>query len=404
MYLTLFQINFLHTGDIALFTYDENYFPIGTLNALDQPAFLSWLSAPFSHQYDLVLSRALDQNNLTRIGALLSGRRYVARQEEDLCFAGAKRIIDRRMEPIRSAEKEASTKRPSMSVLSKMLIDSNNPLALAPLLNLLPAGHFREFQDEAVRLVRSIAVDCNNKHSDPDLSKKVLQLANAFTLVGLAVKQEIATDEERVNEIIAKEREHEVRLTQRGGPLVSLVSKWAGTTPGSIEITREGVRKGATVIAAKDLKAIRWGSTLTNGILYSFFLSAQSDQGAEIKISWSSPLKDLEKDKDIFSKMIDASARYALPPILEKINADLDNDKRVVIGNCELNRSHLVILSWFGTRRHEVPWPRVLAEMARGDVIVSDRANSKVRTAMPMSTTYNAVTIGIIAASRGKQQ
>ena len=159
--------NFLHTGDIALFTYDEHYFPIGTLNALDQPAFLSWLSTPFSQQYDLVLSRALDQNNLAWVGALLSGRRYVAQQDEDLCFAGAKRIIDRRMEPIRSAEKEASTKRPSMSVLSKMLIDSNNPLALAPLLNLLPAGHFREFQDEAVRLVRSIAVDCNNKHSDP---------------------------------------------------------------------------------------------------------------------------------------------------------------------------------------------------------------------------------------------
>ena len=102
--------------------------------------------------------------------------------------------------------------------------------------------------------------------------------------------------------------------------------------------------------------------------------------------------------------MVDASVRYALPSILEKINADLDNDKRVVIGNCELSRSHLVILSWFGTRRHEVPWPRVHAEMARGDVIISDRANSKVRTTMPMGTTYNALTIGMIAASRGKQQ
>jgi hypothetical protein len=102
--------------------------------------------------------------------------------------------------------------------------------------------------------------------------------------------------------------------------------------------------------------------------------------------------------------MIDASFHYALPPILEKINAALDINKTVVVGNCELHRSHLIIPSWFGMRRHELPWPRVHAEMAAGDVIISDSANSKVRTTMPMGTTYNAVTIGIIAASRGKQQ
>ncbi len=395
--------DFLHTGDIALFTYDENYFPIATLNALDEPAFLSWLGAVFARQYELVLSRALDQGNLARIGVLLNGRRYIAQQDEDLCFAGASRFIDRRMEPIRNAAKDASAKKPSMPALSKMLIDSNNPLALAPLLNVLPLARFRSFQDEAVRLVRSIAVDCHNEHSDPDLAKEVLQLADAFRSVSVDIKQQLATDQHQVNEIITKDREHEVRITQEGAPLISLVSRWVGTSPGSIEITRAGVRKGAALIAIKDLKAIRWGITITNGVLYSFFLSVQSDQGTEIQISWS-PLIEVEKNKAYFSNMVDASVRYALPTILEKINADLDNDKRVVIGNCELGRSHLVILSWFGTRRHEVPWSRVHAEMAGGDVIISDHTNSKVRTAMPMSTTYNAVTIGIIAASRGKQQ
>ena len=137
------------------------------LNALDKPAFLNWLSTAFSRQFDLVLSRALHQHNLATIGALLSGRRYVAQQDEDICFAGTSRFIDRRMEPLRAAEKEAISARPSLSALSKMLVDPANPQALALVLNLLPASHFRSFQNEAVRLLRLIALNCYTKHSDP---------------------------------------------------------------------------------------------------------------------------------------------------------------------------------------------------------------------------------------------
>jgi tetratricopeptide (TPR) repeat protein len=393
--------DFLHAGDVALFTYDENYFPAPTLDALDQPAFLNWLSTAFSSQYDLVLSRALDQNNLARVGALLAGRRYVGQQDDDLCFAGARRLIDRRMEPIRRAEKEVSTKPPSLAALSEMLIDPKNPHALAPLLNLLPAAHFRSFQNEAVRLIQSIALNCNNEHSDPDLAREVLQLANAFAFVSVDIKHQVETDEQQVNEIIAKERENEVRLTQGGAPL---------------EITKEGVRKGTEFIAAKELKAIRWGITVTGQrplLSYDFFLGVLSTQGAEIQIAWSSS-KDIDKNNECFSKLINASFSYALPSILEKINADLDKDKTIVIGNCELTHHQVVELTrhqvvipmagWFGTKRHEVPWPRVHTEVAKGDLIISDRTNSKVRIAMPIRTTYNAVTIGLIAASRGKHQ
>jgi hypothetical protein len=383
--------DFLHTGDIEFFTYDENYFPISTFNALDEPAFLSWLSGPFSQQYDLVLSRTLDQNNLTTIGALFSGRRYVAQQDEDLCFASASRFIDRRMEPIRTAEKDAGTKRPSTSALSEILIDPKNPHALVPLLNLLPA-HFRSFQNEAVRLIRSIAVDCNNKHSDPDLAKGVLQLAKAFTSVSVDVKHQIETDEQQVNEIIAKEREHEIRLTQGGEPL---------------QILKEGVRKGAAFIASKDLKGVRWGaihSSTYGKQSAQFYLAVLSSDGAEITVDWSTSI-DIDKSKNFYSQMIDAVFAYALPPILQKIEADLDSDKSVVIGTCELKCFYVVIPGgWFGTKAHKVPWPRVHTEVADGKMIISDRANSRIKIALPIQTTYNAVAIDFIAASRGKQQ
>jgi len=103
--------------------------------------------------------------------------------------------------------------------------------------------------------------------------------------------------------------------------------------------------------------------------------------------------------------MINAVFAYALPPILQKIEADLDSDKSVVIGTCELNRFYVVIpAGWFGTKLHKVPWPRVHTEVANGNMIISDRANSRIKIALPIQTTYNAVAIEFIAASRGKQQ
>ena len=385
--------DFLHTGDLGLFTYDENYLPTPTLDSLDEPAFLSWISPFFTSQYDLVLTRALEHNNFVKINALLSGRRYVAQEDDELCFSGARRIIDRRLEKIRNAETDAATKRPSLADLKMILIDGKNPEAVAPLLNLLPAAHFRSLQNEAVRLIRSIAVDCNNQHFDSNLAKDVLQLANCFAFASVDVKQQVEADEQQVNKNIAQEREREVRLTQGGAPL---------------EITKQGVRKGDVFIAAEDLKAIRWGVNITGQsphAIYDFLLSVLSNRQREIQINWSSST-EVDKNNSYFSKMVDASFSFVLPSILERINSDLEENRKVAIGNCELMRGHLGILvqGWFSGKRHEVPWSRVHTEASRGDIIISDSANSRIRVAMPLRTTYNAVTIGLIAASRGKPQ
>jgi hypothetical protein len=261
-----------------------------------------------------------------------------------------------------------------------------------PLLNLLPA-HFRSFQNEAVRLIRSIAVECNNKHSDPDLANGVLQLAKAFTSVSVDVKHQIETDEQQVNKIIAKEREQEIRLTQEGEPL---------------QILKEGVRKGAAFIASKDLKGVRWGAVISsmNGRRSAdYHVSVLANRGTEIAINWKTSI-DHDKSNQVFSQIIEAMCAYALPPILQKIEADLDNGKRVVIGACELNRASVIIPvgGWFGKKLHEVPWPRIHARMANGEMIISDRANSRIKIALPIQTTYNAVAIEFVAASRGKQQ
>lgn len=381
---------FLQYGDIRLFCYDETYFPIDTLNALDNSTFLDWLSEPFSNQFDIELSRAIEQDKLPLVGALLSGHRYVNLQSEDLCFSGAARSIDRRMETIRTSEKAASHKRPSISELSKLLVDATNPRALAPLLNLLPA-HFRSYQNEAVRLIRSIAVDCNNIHSDADLANDLLALAGSFTFVSVDVKHQVEADRQKVTELIAQERQHEVRLTLRDAPL---------------NITKEGVRNGNSFLAAKDAAAIRWGVNVngtSSSRIFDFLIAVRGIKGDEITINWRSTA-DLDKNNEFFTKMIDAAFNYLFPSILERINADLDKNTTVQIGSCELTRSQIAlhVLGWLGRKRHEIPWSRVEVEISKGDVNVSDRLNSKIRASVPLRETYNAPMITLIAAARGK--
>ena len=78
-----------------------------------------------------------------------------------------------------------------------------------------------------MRLIRSIALNCNNDIPTPDLAKEVLQLANGFAFVSVDIKHQVEADEQQVNEIIAKEREYEVRLTQ-GVPRLKLQKKEFG--------------------------------------------------------------------------------------------------------------------------------------------------------------------------------
>jgi actin-like ATPase involved in cell morphogenesis/Tfp pilus assembly protein PilF len=393
---TIFQdkrlCDFLHRGDIALFS---NYFPINTLNALDSLSFLSWLSGSFSQQYNIVLSCVLEGENVAAIQAMLGGRRYVTSKDEDICFSGAGRFLDRCVESVRNAEKEANHKKPSLASLSAMAVGPNCSHALAPLLNLFRT-HLQKYSNEAARLLRSIAVDCNNRHSDPHLARDILTLAKAFTFVDSDVKARVEEDSQQVAEIICK---NEVHFTLSGE---------------QIKITKDGVRKGSKFIATKEIKGVRWGATATKDRLaYEMYLSVLSDQGAEIVVSWSQAYRssgdtsiNIYNADSVFLGIINAMFRYALPAIMTKIDVELDNDRSFAVGGCQLHRSHVVIPveGWFGTKYHHVPWVRVKTEIENGEVAIFDRLNSKARIVMSMRATYNVPVIDLIATTRGGER
>jgi tetratricopeptide (TPR) repeat protein len=156
-------LSFLSRGDIHHFLCIEDYKPLDLLGEFnsEESEFKKWLSPIFAKQYDLVLTRALKNRCVPLIESLFDGRRWVLAEHEEICFGGAKRQIDSLLDPLRSAAKEAEREAPTIAGLEAVLQGDH----LTSIVNLLPEP-FRDQQNEAVSLLRSIAIKAFNEHGD----------------------------------------------------------------------------------------------------------------------------------------------------------------------------------------------------------------------------------------------
>jgi hypothetical protein len=206
--------NFLQQGDMSLFLLDEEYCPIATLEALDSPAFLEWISPTYAQQYNLVFSNTMETGDLQKVAILLGGRRYVTFSDEDDCFSGASRILDRRVDVIRAAAKEAAIQRPSLEYLKEVFTGNKTAPPLNGLLNILPL-QFRSFQDEAFTLFRGIYLVCNNKFEDTDLTHSILLLAKTNKSMRADLKTLLEEDEKSLDKIIQQEKALKARQANK---------------------------------------------------------------------------------------------------------------------------------------------------------------------------------------------
>ena len=226
VYQNKLLLDFLSRGSHAHFLVGETESPLETLELLEDQdnGFREWLSEPFAKQFDLVLSKSIDQKNLPVLECLLDGRRWVAPSYADRCFENARRRCDRLLEPIRRARERADEVTPTVESVSRMLEQES----LIDILNLLPT-YFRDLQNEAPTLIRNMSISCYNSHSNADVAKNVLQIARRFTFKSAELNQRLEDDFKQIEELIRKERKHEVSLTKGN-------EKW--------KITKEGVFQG----------------------------------------------------------------------------------------------------------------------------------------------------------------
>ncbi|UCH70447.1 MAG: hypothetical protein JSV29_00205, partial [Candidatus Bathyarchaeota archaeon] len=202
-------LGFLTRGDIRHFLYSDDYFPLDTLELLDEePEFRTFLSKPFSRQYNLVLTRAIERRLLPVVEVLFDGRRWIDPEDEDICFEGAFKRIGELVELMRSRAAEGCTRKVSLQEIEDFLQQHSFP----ELFNLLPTN-FAHAQRGVVEAIRSLAYSCFKEHHDADLANGILSLCKRFRFRSIKLAKDLGEDFQALEQIIA----HESRLPTLSG-------------------------------------------------------------------------------------------------------------------------------------------------------------------------------------------
>jgi hypothetical protein len=203
-------LQFLSCGSLDHFLVDPEESPMDVLDALEAHAddFAPWLSKKFAAQYDMVLTEAICRTEVSVIECLLDGRRWVTPEDEDKCFAGAHREVQKFLLPLKAESDRSEKIKPTVAGIKKLLADGNAGAILA----ILPIA-FQTEQTQAATWIRSISIDAYNHHNDADLAIKVLELAKAFAVRSPSLQLRLQEDTKTLNERIADERKQESTLT-----------------------------------------------------------------------------------------------------------------------------------------------------------------------------------------------
>jgi tetratricopeptide (TPR) repeat protein len=110
-------LRFLSLGEHAHFCVDRNHSPLGLIEYLDdtENGFREWLSGPFSRQFNLVLSSAVENKYLYIIEVLLDGRRWVSTSFTEACFVDSKKIVSGLASKLAALEDNSKTEKPVLA-------------------------------------------------------------------------------------------------------------------------------------------------------------------------------------------------------------------------------------------------------------------------------------------------
>ncbi len=381
-------LSFLTRGCHDHFLVDPHESPLALIESLGDTigGFRHWLSGPFSRQFDAVLTRAIERKNLIVLECLLDGRRWVAQDFEDRCFENTRRVVDRMLDPLRELRTSSQTQKPDAASV-RALLESDS---LRDILNLLPT-YFSDLQNEAVACVRGLAIDSYNIYSDSETSSDLLLLAESFTFKSADLNHQLAEDRETIRRLISEERVFEVRLVHGS-------REW--------QITKNHVQMGAVSFPAVEAASVRWGATLLrNGhqVTSEYLVAVKADDGREVRFAWEAS-GDQDKNDEHFEALISAAVAYVLPTVVEKCEALIAKGQRLRIGNC-LVSDHGVEFEtsgWIFTKKRIVPWGRVRALVANGELVVSDAADNAARITLSMQQTENAPALRYLINTRSE--
>jgi len=395
---------FLTKGEHKHFTVDMYWSPLETIEYLNDfdNGFKSWLTEPFSSQYDLVISKSIDTGNIGVLEVLLDGRRWVDSPNAEHFFESARKKIDIKLENLEKVNITSKKQKPTIELVTKA-IKSNS---LLNILNILPT-FFWDKQDKAVILIRDIAVSCYNYHGDANLSKEILNLTNLFIFKSKKSKELIKKDSDSLTDIQEKEK---LNLRKNEFSIMSGSTLW--------KITSDGVTKGDLFIPTKSITSVRWGASITGNQSfptheYSFVIKSKTKS---VVFKWDansindvastgfniikSLVTDTERNESPFSKsnsdklngsIINSILNYIIPSLYEKKLYAIKHGGVFNISDIKINASGI---EWeksgfFSTKKIYITWKQLILNISNGELEIKSSNDKKNYKSLSLRNTDN---------------
>ena len=135
----------------------------------------------------------------------------------------------------------------------------------------------------------------------------------------------------------------------------------------SYSITRKGVAFANQQLSVQDVRTVRWGITVSrNGTVttQAYNISVGGKGANVLSLNWSA-YKDLDAQRALFSKFVDAAVSYLLPRVMEVIKSDLDSNQTIRIGSAPVSKAGITftIDGWFSNKQELCPWHRLRSEI-----------------------------------------
>lgn len=374
-------LEFLSKGDINHFLLDEEWSPLDFIERVSvSEALREWLSDPFSAQYDRIFSKAVAARDVPVIEALLDGRRWVMASYADRCFENALREADSILIPLRELKNRAEAIKVTVKQID-VVLETHKIISI---LNLLPP-YFRNLQNEAVGLVRSIAIDAHNVHEDSELSLAIIEKSKEFSFKSIELTQRLKEDFDAISEMIKKQREHESHLT------FGNARHW--------KITKEGVSDNGDLCPANEIRALRWGIRVEQNGSHNYLFAAKRRTGKEYMLTWTS--SDRDKQDELFEKLVNAAFHYIIPDVMENLLDELKRGGTLTVGPIQITQNGMSFESkWLiFTSQNQVPWSGIDVLLQNGSAIVVDKLRGKKSPPISLRDVPNAMLLRLFPIS-----
>jgi tetratricopeptide (TPR) repeat protein len=412
-------LRFLTLGELDHFFYRNDPVIIETLTFLDrEPDFRRFISKPFAHQYNTILTRAIDRRLLPIVEVLFDGRRWVTPEDDDLCFDGAYKRINVIVEQMKALSSEGETTKISTQKIQEFLSENSLP----EIFNLLPV-QFASAQREITAHLRSLAISAFNIHDDSRLSKIILSFCKGFTTRSVELAKKLEEDFKTIDRMIAEEKkiaDEEIKNSFSGFV----------RTNGFLSIKNKVLTYCGESISADAVESVRWGVSIerVNGSVsrHDFTIVIGSKINT-IEIEWGKPgllagakgffrkpfeeipINEQPSDKqgEYFQRMLNAIIYHLIPSLIGKLFERLNADQPVTIGPCVLTKTGATFTTglMFGLifkKEHHIPWNDIGTHLENGEVYLFSNSNRKIITSMTARTTNNAVILPFICTAMKK--